>query len=126
MKLGIIGSRLFDDYEFAKSKILENFDVKIIDTVVSGGAKGVDTLGERFADEFGLKKDISKPDWKKHGKGAAFIRNQEIVDHAEELIAFPIRESGGTWDTIRKAQKAGKRVIVFEVQPAVVAGDVKE
>jgi hypothetical protein len=117
MKLGIIGSRLFGNYEFVKGKILENFDIETVDTIVSGGAKGVDTLGERFADEFGFKKDIAKPDWKKHGKGAAFIRNQEIVDHAEEFIAFPIRESGGTWDTIRKAQKAGKRVIIFEVMP---------
>jgi predicted Rossmann fold nucleotide-binding protein DprA/Smf involved in DNA uptake len=117
MKLGVIGSRLFDNYEFVKGKILENFDVRTIDAIVSGGAKGVDTLGEKFADEFHLKKDITKPDWKKYGKGAAFIRNQEIVDHAKELIAFPIRESGGTWDTIRKARKSGKRVVVFEVRP---------
>jgi predicted Rossmann fold nucleotide-binding protein DprA/Smf involved in DNA uptake len=115
VKLGIIGSRLFDDYGFVRSKILENFNVDDISAVVSGGAKGVDTLGERFADEFDLEKDITKPDWKKHGKGAAFIRNQEIVDNADELIAFPIRESGGTWDTIRKAHKAGKRVVIYEV-----------
>jgi predicted Rossmann fold nucleotide-binding protein DprA/Smf involved in DNA uptake len=119
MKLGIIGSRLFDDYKFVKNKIIENFDIKTIDTIISGGAKGVDTLGEQFADEFGLKKDISKPDWNKYGKGAAFIRNQEIVDHAEELIAFPIRESGGTWDTIRKARKSDKRVVVVEVRPTM-------
>jgi predicted Rossmann fold nucleotide-binding protein DprA/Smf involved in DNA uptake len=115
MKLGIIGSRLFDNYEFIKNKIIENFDIKNIDTIVSGGARGVDTLGEQFADEFGIPKDITKPDWNKYGKGAAFIRNQEIVNKADILIAFPIRNSGGTWDTIRKARKAGKKVLVFEV-----------
>jgi predicted Rossmann fold nucleotide-binding protein DprA/Smf involved in DNA uptake len=117
MKLGVIGSRLFDDYEFLKNKILEHFDVSIIDTIVSGGAKGVDTLGERFADEFGIKKDISKPDWNKYGKGAAFIRNQEIVNCSDMLIAFPIKTSGGTWDTIRKAKKVGKNVLIYEVLP---------
>jgi predicted Rossmann fold nucleotide-binding protein DprA/Smf involved in DNA uptake len=117
MKLGIIGSRLFNNYEFVKQKIIENFDIKTIDTIISGGAKGVDTLGEQFADEFCILKDISKPDWNKHGKGAAFIRNQEIVNRADVLIAFPIKNSGGTWDTIRRAQKAGKNVLVFEVTP---------
>jgi hypothetical protein len=102
MKLGVIGSRLFDDYEFVKNKILENFDIRTINTIVSGGTKGVDTLGEQFVDEFGIKKDISKPDWNKYGRGAAFIRNQKIVDHADILIAFPIKSSGGTWDTIIK------------------------
>jgi predicted Rossmann fold nucleotide-binding protein DprA/Smf involved in DNA uptake len=115
MKLGIVGSRLFNNYEFIKNKILDNFNVKNIDTIVSGGARGVDLLGEIFADEFGIQKDIAKPDWSKYGKGAAFIRNQEIIDRSDVLIAFPIKSSGGTWDTIRKAQKAGKRVLVFEV-----------
>jgi predicted Rossmann fold nucleotide-binding protein DprA/Smf involved in DNA uptake len=117
MKLGIVGSRLFNNYEFVRNKIIENFDIKNIDAIISGGAKGVDTLGEQFADEFGILKDITKPDWNKHGKGAAFIRNQEIVDISDVLITFPIKSSGGTWDTIRKAQKAGKRVLVFEVTP---------
>jgi len=120
MKLGVIGSRLFNDYEFVKSKIIENFTVSDIDTIVSGGAKGVDTLRERFADEFNLQKDITKPDWKKYGKGAAFIRNQDIVNGSDCLIAFPIKSSGGTWDTIRKATKAGKPVKIFEVEPTVV------
>jgi hypothetical protein len=120
MKLGIVGSRQFNDYEFVKSKILENFDIGSIDTIVSGGARGVDTLGERFANEYGFKKEIFKPDWNSYGKGAALIRNQEIVNQADELIAFPIRESGGTWDTINKAKKADKRIVVFEVQPNTV------
>jgi len=123
MKLGVVGSRQFDDYGFVKGKILESFDVKEISGIVSGGAIGVDTLGERFADEYGLSKNISKPDWKKHGKGAAFIRNQEIVDNSDCLIAFPIKESGGTWDTICRAKKVGKKVVVFEVKPTVADGE---
>jgi hypothetical protein len=72
MKLGIIGSRLFNNYEFVRNKIIKNFDIKNIDTIISGGAKGVDTLGERFADEFGILKDITKPDWNKYGKGRIY------------------------------------------------------
>ena len=116
MKLGIVGSRLFHDYDFIKRRIFERFDIEVIDTIVSGGANGVDALGERFADDFNLKKDIAKPDWKKHGKGAALIRNQEIVDSSDCIVAFPLKSSGGTWDTIRKAQKAGKEVFIFEVE----------
>jgi len=118
MKLGIIGSRFFTDYEFLKAKVLESFNIQEIDTIVSGGARGADTLGERFADEFNLKKDISKPEWEKYGKGAAFIRNQEIVDRSDCLIAFPLKESHGTWDTIKKAKKANKKVIIFEISSA--------
>jgi len=124
MKLGVVGSRLFDDYDFVKDKILKTFDINEVDTIVSGGAKGVDTLGERFAEEFNLKKDITKPDWKKYGKGAAFIRNGDIVNNSDYLIAFPIKESGGTWDTIRKAEKAGKKVVVFEVVPTIQVPNV--
>jgi len=119
MKLGVIGSRLFDDYDFVEKKILENFDIKEIDTIVSGGAKGVDTLGEIFAMKYNLKRDITKPDWKGLGKGAAFIRNQQIVDNSDCLIAFPIGTSGGTWDTIRKAEKQNKKIIVIVVEPTV-------
>ena len=117
MKLGVVGSRLFVDYDFLKEKILETIPLGEIDTIVSGGARGVDTLAERFADEFNLKKNIKKPDWDGIGKYAALIRNTEIVENSDCVIAFPIKQSGGTWDTIRKARKAGKRVFVFEVDP---------
>jgi predicted Rossmann fold nucleotide-binding protein DprA/Smf involved in DNA uptake len=120
MKIGIVGSRLFDNYDFVKQSILDALDVidmRNIDTVVSGGAKGVDTLGEQFADEFNLKKLIFRPDWKKDGKGAAMLRNTDIVNNSDILFAFPIKESGGTWNTITKAKRKGVKVYVWEVRP---------
>ena len=116
MKLGVLGNRFFHDYDFIKRRILDLFDIEVIDTIICRDTSGVDALVKRFADDFNLKKDIKKPDWEKHEKEAPSICNQEIVDSSDCIFAFPLKSSGSTWDTIRKAQKAGKEVFIFEVE----------
>ena len=63
MKLGIIGSRIFSDYEYLESK-LEGIE-KHVTCVVSGGALGADFLGEKWARSKGIETKIIYPDWKK-------------------------------------------------------------
>ena len=96
MKLGILGNRFFHDYDFIKRRILELFDIEVIDTIICRDTSGVDALVKRFADDFNLKKDIKKPDWEKHEKEAPSICNQEIVDSSDCIFAFPSKSSGGT------------------------------
>ena len=94
MRIAIIGSRGFNDYELVKTTLEKYEDVSL---VVSGGAKGADLLGERWAKEKGIPTKIFIPDWDKHGKSAGYIRNKDIVANADLVIAF--------WDGISKGTK---------------------
>ena len=111
MQVAVIGSRGFDDYELV-SKTLSNIDITLL---ISGGAKGSDSLGERYANENNIETLIFKPDWEKHGKAAGMIRNTDIVNNAELIIAFWDEISKGTKDSITKAKKLGKKILVVNI-----------
>lgn len=115
MKIAIIGSRIFDDYEYLKSSILSEMRVEEITHIVSGGARGTDTLAEIFADEFGIDKVIFKPEWDRYGKAAGMIRNSFIVDEADVVFAFWNGKSKGTNDSIMKAKKRNKKVYIVDI-----------
>jgi len=108
MKLGIVGSRTFNDYDKLKQVLSE----KLPFVLISGGAEGADSLAERFADENKLEKVIHLPNWNGEGKAAGFIRNARIVEDCDELVAFWDGVSRGTRDTIRKARKKGISVTI--------------
>ena len=78
-----------------------------------GGADGADSLGERYANENNIETLIFLPDWKKHGKMAGFIRNTDIIENAELVVAFWDKTSKGTKDSIDKATKLGKKVLII-------------
>lgn len=105
-KLAVIGSRDFDDYEFLKS-VLDPIRDKI-SLIVSGGAKGADSLAERYADERGIVKKILLADWNTHGKKAGYLRNKEIIDSCDAVIAFWDGASKGTKHSLDLAGKEGK------------------
>ena len=117
MKIAVIGSRDFNDYCFMKKKIKSvlfefGLECKYFE-IVSGGARGADSLAERFAYEFSLKKTIIHPDWKKYGKSAGKIRNTKIIALSDIVIAFWNGISGGTFDSIQKAKIQQKLLYVF-------------
>ena len=115
MNVAIVGYRLFKDYDrFGEivDKFLEENDVKMI---ISGGATGADKLADRYAREHNIPLEVYPADWKKLGKRAGPVRNTQIVKRADVVIAFLSKKSKGTLDTIFKARKAGKRVIVHRV-----------
>lgn len=104
MKLAIIGGRDFNDYDLLR-KCMGLFIFEDIE-IISGGATGADSLGERYARNYALSIVIFKPEWEKYGKSAGFIRNQTIVNNCDMVLAFWDGESRGTADTIAKAKKA--------------------
>jgi len=113
--LAIIGSRNFDDYVFMSDKIKSLLgELPGIEFVVSGGAKGADSLSERVAMDFCLGHRHIPAEWSKYGRAAGPLRNQKIIDEADVVAAFPLGESKGTQDSIRKARMAGKQVFVFQ------------
>ncbi len=120
MKLALIGSRNFCDYADLKQCINRTFiewniTIGDIDTIVSGGARGADTLAEKFAKEYNLNIIICKPNWNKHPRAAGILRNTDIINTADCIIAFPSRSGRGTQDSIRKANAAYKKCKVFYI-----------
>lgn len=75
-----------------------------ITSVISGGARGADMLGELWAMDHGIPFQVFPADWNKWGKSAGYIRNKEMADNAEALIALWDAESRGTNDMIWQAQ----------------------
>ena len=111
MKLAIVGSRNFDNYT-----ILRNFADYFIescdDSIISGGAKGADTLAKQYAHENLIATVTYLPDWNKYGKSAGFIRNKLIVDNCDIVLAFWDGKSKGTQHTIKLAKAAKKPTFI--------------
>ena len=118
MNLAVIGSRSFIDFELFENKInnfivQNNIDKKGL-IIISGGAKGVDTLARRYAIKNKIVLVEYLPDWNLHGKSAGMIRNLEIVKNCDKLIAFWCNNSKGTEHSITEAKKLNKDVIIFK------------
>jgi predicted Rossmann fold nucleotide-binding protein DprA/Smf involved in DNA uptake len=112
-KLAIVGSRNFNDYALLNEKLVPYKN--IVELVVSGGAKGADSLGEQWAKENNIPTKIFHPDWKKYGRAAGPIRNKEIVSASDIVVAFWDGKSSGTKSSIELAKQLRKelRVIYF-------------
>jgi len=83
-----------------------------ITEVVSGAARGVDTLGEEWAWTSNIPIKQFPAKWKEYGKTAGFIRNQEMADYADALIAVWDGKSSGTLDMINRAKENNLKVFV--------------
>jgi len=104
VRLAVVGSRGWTN-EKTTFDVLDALASRLkVGAVVSGGAAGADSLGEKWAQARGYKACIYHPDWKKHGRSAGFKRNSTIVENCDVLIAFWDGLSRGTLDTLRKAR----------------------
>ena len=117
LKIAVIGSRGFSNYEFFKEKLeylIQNIKEDI--QFVSGGAKsGGDALIKRYCQENNLPLIEFLPDYNQYGKGATHVRNSRIVEFSDCLIAFFNGSSRGTKSTINKARKKGIRIKIVEI-----------
>lgn len=114
MKLAIVGSRTFDDYDKLKyyMEFIDGYNYKF-ELIVSGGAKGADALAKRFAAEHSISTATFLPDWNKYGKPAGYRRNKLIVDACDIVLAFWDGKSKGTEHTISLAKKAKKPTFII-------------
>ena len=81
--------------------------------IISGGASGADKLAELYAEESKLHLTVFRPDYESFGKRAPIIRNCEIIDHAQYVIALWDGRSRGTAFTVTECIKKGIPVRVF-------------
>lgn len=120
MNLGIVGSRNFNNYLNFKNAILKilkiwNIEITDISKIISGGAKGADSMAEQFAKEYGISTIIFKPNWKQYGSAAGVMRNTDIVNCSDKIIAFPSKEGKGTQDTIKKARNKNIPIYILYI-----------
>lgn len=116
IKVIIAGTRDFNDYAFLKKNVdyflqginPNNEEIEI----VSGNARGADKLGERYAKENNLPVKLFPANWDKYGKRAGYLRNQEMANYSDMLIAFWDEKSKGTKHMIDIAKKQDLTVIV--------------
>ena len=101
----IAGTRSFKDYDLLEQKCNMLFINKSPTNIICGCAEGADTLGKMYGDRHGIPVQMYPADWKKYGKSAGYIRNQEMANHADALIVFWNGSSRGTYNMIETARK---------------------
>lgn len=113
MKVIIAGGRDFNDYKLLVDvcdHMLSTQDPKSIE-IVSGCARGADKLGERYAEERGYKIKYFPADWEM-GKSAGYLRNKQMSEYADALIAFHDGFSKGTGHMINLAKEKELKIKV--------------
>ena len=114
MNIAIVGGRDFNDYPLLKESILAYIEAhKKPENIVSGSAKGADSLAAQFAAEMSIPLLVFKPDYQKYGRGATLVRNTQIIENAEVVFAFWDGQSKGTKDSIKKAEKLKKELHII-------------
>lgn len=111
-KVIVAGGRDFENYEWLR-EVLDNH-LTIGDIIISGTAKGADTLGEKYAEQ--RTHEIMKfpAEWEKYGKSAGPIRNRQMALVSDKLVAFlALSGSKGTKNMIETALKKGLEVHVY-------------
>lgn len=96
MRTIIAGGRDFNDYDMLSDTCKTLFSKTKDVIILSGGAKGADTLGERFAKENNYPCEVFKADWDNLGKQAGYTRNMQMGLSANALVAFWDGKSKGT------------------------------
>lgn len=124
MRVIIAGSRDITEY----THLLNAFATTgwIPHTILSGGARGADALGEVYAYDNSIDLNIYPAEWDKHGKKAGFIRNKLMAENADALIALWDGESKGTAHMIHAATELGLMVHVEHTKKEREDNTVKE
>ena len=104
MKLLVVGSRSITDFE------LSPYINKEFDTIISGGAGGIDSLAEEYADKHRISKYIVRPQYEVYGRAAPIKRNEQMVDMADAVLIIWDGISKGTLYTLNYAKKMNKPI----------------
>ena len=106
MKLLIAGSRSITSFD------LSPYIPDEVDLIITGGAKGIDTLAEAYARERGTPTLTVKPRYEKYGRAAPILRDEEMVDMADAVLVIWDGTSRGSKHTADYAHKKGKPLTV--------------
>ena len=82
MKLLIVDSRSITDFDISP------YIPDDVELIISGGARGIDTLAEQYTDKMKISKLVLRPDYKKYKRGAPLKRNEEMVDLCDKVLVM--------------------------------------
>ena len=118
MKVIIAGGRDFDNFKLLERKCNQILKIRLLSkggiTIVSGDAWGADYLGAKYARKYDLNVKHFPADWKTNGKAAGPLRNEEMAEYADALIAFWDGKSRGTADMIQRAKDHGLKLRIIK------------
>ena len=109
MTLAIIGSR------DCLAVDIEAYIDEMPDAIVSGGARGADTYAREFAIKKGIRLIEHLPDYAKYGRGAPMVRNRQIIDDCDKVLAFWDGKSRGTKYSLDYAESKGKPAKIIRI-----------
>ena len=113
IKVIICGGRDFNDFAYLTERLDHLLQSRKAVEIVSGGARGADTLGEQWASETSHQVKQFLADWNKHGRSAGYKRNEQMADYATHCVAFWDGRSRGTMHMINLAREAGLRTVIY-------------
>lgn len=109
MKLLIVGSRSITDFD------LSPYIPTGFDTIISGGAEGIDHLAEQYADLHRLSKYIIRPRYDLYGRAAPLKRNEQMVDMADAVLVIWDGRSKGTQHILKYVKKVNKPITLVQL-----------
>ena len=109
MTLLIAGSRSIQQFD------LSPYIPSETDCIISGGANGIDSLAEIYADQHRLSKIILRPQYHLYKRNAPLIRNKKMVELADSVLIIWDGSSKGTRHTIEYAQKLNKPIVLVQI-----------
>ena len=115
MKVIIAGTRNFSNYEMLKHDLDLYRSTTSVTEIVSGGCRGADLLGEKYAKENNIPIKRFPANWEVYGKKAGPIRNEEMAEYVDCLIAYWDSKSRGTKNMIETMRKKHKPYLVYLV-----------
>ena len=98
-------------------KTLNSLNLGPDDEIVSGDARGADTLGVEYGTRHGIPVIHFPAQWDTYGKAAGFIRNEEMAEYGDFLLAFWDGKSHGTKNMIKTMKEMNKhgKVVIYEI-----------
>jgi hypothetical protein len=110
MKLIIAGSRTFTDYQRLCQTLAPQRH--LVTQVITGGARGADQLGYRWAWKHAIKHQLFRADWERFGKSAGVRRNHQMAQAGDMLVCFWEGVSKGSAHMISCMQQLGKPCVI--------------
>ena len=121
----VAGCRDYNNYFLLSrelKKLIKNLDKDHEIIIVSGGASGADSLGEKFAKKHNLKIEKYPAEWDKYGRSAGPIRNYKMAQVADLVVVFWDGKSRGTKNMIECAERENKSCTIIKIwtRPQIV------
>lgn len=117
-RIVVAGCRDYNNYMEAKEYIdfcLSNIKKRYNLVFLSGGCKGSDALGERYAKENSFEIERHLAEWQKFGKAAGPKRNSEMAKICDYVICFWDGRSNGTKSMIEFAKQKNKPIRIKKI-----------